>query len=1261
MRNTHIQRFSPYIVAFFLALAIFPIFGSDRVSAENWKTANGDGGALWPTRVSITVTNPMEKVLETFVPVAIESLPIAGQKVDSLRLFDAEGHELIFGLADSDTLSCRRGVVPQRGSLTIPVKVEAKSSSVYWLYYGNEKSFPLPDWLTVRTEIVNGGFESVQKKTPVGWQFDSGDDRHSVCLDTDALSGSYSVKTTVDEGAKPTWIAARQFGLSVTPGERWRLTGFVKGKNIKGYSGWYVHIGNNENTMIGGLLPNTRESDFDWQEISEEFTIAENCDRLEFGTVLYGTGTAWFDDVKLQRLNNPEKPLYTVTIGEQESMPYETAAPSGFDPNRPEIFDVSRFGFKKGSRYAVVRRINEGDTVTMTLLFHLSDISRRIGYDSGRHFSILTPDGEVIRPDEWNDMIFFPATLPARSVSYFLAIEEDPAPTETAAAAANKLQTSHTAFPGTMAQTSSESENTGENTDTAESSEATSVLELPYPAFFDERNLIANGTFAGAEPVPDKWDPSARDGLTLKRWTEGDKSGIEISANEEAARHWVGLRQTVPVQGESTYFIAFKVRTIEGSPYRLNYHQHLADGSLSSGGMGATVPAPAGNDWNIFYQTIKTARDTEKIEFHLTLGSAGKYRFTDMVFLPIAEIGKLITLGGGIDGVFQIPSVVKVFPETVFSPERKPISRQNPAVVFAARNEDETLQLAFRAEESGLWRLNVSAPVSESNRALPVPEAGAVGYVPVNYPTNYYHLPYEKSYLRQIPTTGNSCDGWEGLWPDPVIPITLADPQDASAFDPSQGYDNDSYRLAEAGKSGLLELTAHQTRSLWLTFSIPKDAAPGLYTGTVELTSLDGQTKQIYPYRVRVFSATLPDLPANGATYDLRVVSEFFRKGETGKEAGQRLIEFMAKRKLSPDSIPVSLKWEYDPETGKSSCDWTEFDKTASWYFDQLHVRWSYTPGFYLFGWGMPPRTRDDFTPYQGEYPYPDADRAVLNEDYKKAYQSQLECFWNHVKEKGWQDRFVLYISDEPFYSKPEIITQMKTLCAMIHEVDPAIPIYSSTWRHIPEWDGSINVWGIGHYGIVPPEQLEKSKSRGDSFWWTTDGQMCLDTPYSAIERMLPWWCWRWGADSYEFWGATWYTYNPFDFGWHRYIPQTDTPTSKYFVRYPNGDGYIIYPGSLIGRDDIITSVRCDAARDGQEDALLLALLDRAIEKAADSNSAPGQVDEAIEKAKALREKAASLVPIPTPGGRYSTKILPKPEILDSLREEIGTVLEELR
>ena len=324
----------------------------------------------------------------------------------------------------------------------------------------------------------------------------------------------------------------------------------------------------------------------------------------------------------------------------------------------------------------------------------------------------------------------------------------------------------------------------------------------------------------------------------------------------------------------------------------------------------------------------------------------------------------------------------------------------------------------------------------------------------------------------------------------------------------------------------------------------------------------------------------------------------------------------------------------------------------ATYYFDTLKFPVAYMPAFfYLFGWEHPPKPVLDEKPFEGEYPYVGVDRTRLRPAYRAAYQSCLRLFWDHVKAKGWADRLVLYISDEPFLDKPHIIDQMKALCAMIHEVDPAIRIYCSTWRHQPAWNGSLDIWGVGHYGCFAVEEMKARRAAGQSIWFTTDGQMCTDTPYCAVERLLPHYAHAYQAEAYEFWGCTWLTYDPWRYGWHAYIHQVSTPGEYYYVRYPNGDGYLFYPGGPVGLDGPVTSIRLEAARDGVEDYAYLQALEALAAKEGTA------AKEAAELLAAFRR----LVPIPNAGGRYSSTILPEPERLGALRERAGNLLERAK
>ena len=179
---------------------------------------------------------------------------------------------------------------------------------------------------------------------------------------------------------------------------------------------------------------------------------------------------------------------------------------------------------------------------------------------------------------------------------------------------------------------------------------------------------------------------------------------------------------------------------------------------------------------------------------------------------------------------------------------------------------------------------------------------------------------------------------------------------------------------------------------------------------------------------------------------------------------------------------------------------------------------------------------------------------ARLRPAYRKAYQTALKMYWDHIRAKGWADKMVLYISDEPTFWAKGIKARIAAICQMIQEVDPSIPIYSSTWHHIPEWNGLVTVWGAGSYGCFPTDKMEEVRRIGSRLWFTTDGQMTLSTPYCAEEQLLPIYATFHGAEQYEYWGSTWVTLPPWRFGWHDYVSE------GMGIRTTNGGGFVAYP-----------------------------------------------------------------------------------------------------
>jgi hypothetical protein len=682
------------------------------------------------------------------------------------------------------------------------------------------------------------------------------------------------------------------------------------------------------------------------------------------------------------------------------------------------------------------------------------------------------------------------------------------------------------------------------------------------------------------------------------------------------------VRSAAGSYGVAGLAAAVKCENVAGGEVRVHAHRHDAAGQLCKQepmvSIGPSIRGTA--DWTLMSGLFTMPDDAATLRLHLTTESSGTVWHDNLLVAEVVP-GTLVRLqqrptpaSNGVQ-VWPVPAIVKVFPDDA------PPPKVAPAGISAARNEKEPLQLAIRSGKAmrGV-RVEVDPPAGPNGARLNDLEINVVGYVPIDHPTSYYQS-QTPAWHRKYPRGGGQSDGWPGLWPDPLLPRTT--------FDLSPG----------------------ATQPVWITVSVGKDATAGDYAGAVRLVC-DGKPVAATPFSVHVWDFALPEQSHVKAIYDVGLGDGEKHWKKSASDAYAEIVPFMARRRTCPNMIQPSPVLRY--QDGRASADFSQFDKAAEHYFRDLKLPHAYTPWeFYLFGWGFPPKVMFGEHPYPGDPPYDKADRSRLRPEYKKVYQACLKLFWDHVKEKGWQDKFVLYISDEPFFSEPHIRQQMKALCDMIHEVDRKIPIYSSTWQHVPEWDGYLDIWGIGHYGVVSPEKMAQLRAGGARIWFTTDGQMCTDTPYCAVERLLPHYCFRYGAEAYEFWSVAWLTYDPYRFGWHAYIHQSDAPGKSYWVRYPNGDGFLIYPGAPVGHAGPVSSIRFEQAREGVEDYEYLRLLQDRMTKAKAAGKDVAQAERALDA-------AARLVPIPNAGGRYSTKILPDPNAVYEVREAVGKAIEQL-
>jgi len=1152
-------------------------------------------GGYWRGRVPIRIQNRTDEAVAGR-PVAVRvgeadgEADLAGVLARGLRVVAADGTELLYGLADADGRPLRDGApVPRGATLTLPAEVPAGGTATCYVYFDNPDAWPVAEFLDVGVGVRNGGVERGEGGTPTAWRHDAGDEQHrATWVAENPHGGKRCLKTVVAEGAEPTWIATRQGGIHVTGGARYRLTAWVRAEGVEGDAGWYVHLEPEKGQFIAAEHAGAGGGTYGWKEVTAEFTAPKAAVRASIGTILRGTGTAWFDDVRLECL---DPPLLVVTPRPRERMNLREVR----DP--VPWLEAAKAGTARPYRMPF-RVFNFADAVQPARLVS-ADLGALAGRLRGRldRGSLVVACGEKVIPHVTaGDRLLFEAQAPARSVCdyhvYFAAADTDKG-------------------------------GAGRDADLAGYER---LLASP-------RNLVKNPSFEAGGDLPDAWTGGTekpRQGAAAATAVDGGVFGkrcVRVHVPEGAKAGWIGWHQSHAVEAGKTYLYAawVKCQDIEGGAVLLHAHCRTADGTLCETGGYNSVgrPLDGTHGWTLLSGTLTMPPDCAELGLHLTMNARGTLWHDGVVLARVAEAEPL-TLQARRDRTqdgltaWPVNPVVKVFRWDA------PPAEPSPARLSAARNEAEPLQLAVRSSQRlGRVRVEVDPPAGPGGERLTDIETAIVGYVPIDHPTSYYRSE-SPAWHRKYPQRPGRCDGWSGWWPDPLLP--------RDTFD----------------------LPAERTQPVWITVHVPKDAPAGDYRGTVRLT-MGGKMLAEVPFTVHVWDFALPDAEHVKAVYDVRLHGRWWRDdvGQDRQAYLRKFWKFMADRRVCPDRIHPDPVIRYSG--GKVTADFTAYDAAAEYYFDVLGLPHAYTPQqFYCFGWGHPPKKMCGEAPYPGAYPYEGADRSRLRPEYKRAYQACLRAYWNHMKEKGWAGRVVLYISDEPHDRRHEyVVRQMKALCKMIHEVDPAIPIYSSTWHHQPAWDGSLDVWGLGHQGRTPVDTMRAVRVRGDRLWFTTDGEMCTDTPYCAVERLLPHYCFHYGAEAYEFWGVDWLTYDPYVCGWHAYIHQSDRPGHSFYVRYPNGDGYLAYPGAPVGAAGPVSSIRLEQAREGVEDYEYLHLLRKRIAKA----KADGR--DVADAEMALKD-AAGLVAIPNAGGRYATKILPDPDAVLRVKRRIAKAIERL-
>ncbi len=239
--------------------------------------------------------------------------------------------------------------------------------------------------------------------------------------------------------------------------------------------------------------------------------------------------------------------------------------------------------------------------------------------------------------------------------------------------------------------------------------------------------------------------------------------------------------------------------------------------------------------------------------------------------------------------------------------------------------------------------------------------------------------------------------------------------------------------------------------------------------------------------------------------------------------------------------------------------------------------------------------------------------------------------YYNKIKSNPeWLKKAIIYVIDEP--STEEALAKYKEICERFARLCPGIgvisPFYTnkqmgdkmdqvdamapSTILWCPKlclWDESQSYTPFLDYTPEKSfgERFKDFQKRGDTVWGyvcnaplTPYAQLFIDTE-GLMQRLMMWQHYQRDITGFLYWGTTSWGYhgndgvNPWDTAYNGV--RGCNPGEEANAEPVCGEGFLMYPGSVIGRPGAIGSIRMKILRDALDDIELLALAEKYLGK----------------------------------------------------------------
>lgn len=515
-----------------------------------------------------------------------------------------------------------------------------------------------------------------------------------------------------------------------------------------------------------------------------------------------------------------------------------------------------------------------------------------------------------------------------------------------------------------------------------------------------------------------------------------------------------------------------------------------------------------------------------------------------------------------------------------------PSDAARTVTIESARNEYVGFQVVLTAGQS---------PVSGANVAisdLSGPDGAVIGAVNATLYREYYVEVTEPSWCETVFST--TCEAFPeylrqpGWYPDALIPF----------FDPYAQGD------APVPVGAPFDIAADDLQTVFVDLYVPEDAAPGDYTGTVTVTSQDGELATL-PVELHVWDFAIPRQRSITTAYGFGISRlAQYHGGPDGGDAATRdrilkNYEFEVHRHrmdFTDQDPPLTIKFD---EAGElEPIDFTAYD---------AHIGPRIDGSYYPDGVGLRRYDLNRFRPGSG-----------IGSLTEAQWSAGAVALAEHLRDKGWLDHIYMYSSDEPWMPEHLAGGAVKRIHEDVQRLRAATDLYDGKVMVTgPRWedlDGDVDIW-------CPVTAMYADSYWPAGVWWGRDeyaqhiangGELwfyvCnanlpalmgydVDTDIGHEPRLVKWGAWREGGTGFLYWRMTY---------WQDPDPWHDLANVEGFGRdmARNGDGILLYPGDANGTlgtglalpwrgmDGPAVSFRMKQIRDGLEDWEMLILAD---------------------------------------------------------------------